>query len=178
MPTAIENAVAPLKDIAAAQAVKVARETIAQVLTDFAANGWDLNQCAPYPRPNIGRTAYMEAIAKRNLYQLIAVYDDAKPHRKPADPYFYKQSDKSEELFIARSVKDAVHSYELWVAKLTSKVGEVVSAELEISANVWGYSILKVTKPDGSVQRWKTQMIVNCSSLGKAFNQWPTRLLK
>jgi hypothetical protein len=108
---------------------------------------------------------------------LIAAYDDAVPHRKPADPYFYKQSDNSEELFIARSIKDAVHSYELWVAKLTGKVGEVVSAELEISANVWGYSILKVTKPDGSIQRWKTQMIVNCSSLGKAFNQWPTRLI-
>jgi hypothetical protein len=178
MSTAIENAVAPLKDIAAAQAVKVARETIAQGLADLAANSWDLNQCAPHPQSNIGRPAYMEAIAKRNLYQLIAAYDDTKPHSKPADPYFYKQSDKSEELFIARSIKDAIHSYELWVAKLTGKVGEAVSAELEISANVWGYSILKVTKPDGSIQRWKTQMIVNCSSLGKAFNQWPTRLMK
>jgi hypothetical protein len=178
MPNVIANAVAPLKDIAAARAVKVARETIAQGLADLAANSWDLNQCAPYPQSNIGRPAYMAAIAKRNLYQLIATYDDTKPHRKPADPYFYKQSDKSEELFVARSIKDAVHSYELWVAKLTGKVGEVVSAELEISANVLGYSILKVTKPDGSIQRWKTQMIVNCSSLGKAFNQWPTRLMK
>jgi hypothetical protein len=34
-----------------------------------------------------------------------------------------------------------------------------------------------VTK-GGTVERWKTQQIVNVSRLGKLFNQWPTRQLQ
>jgi hypothetical protein len=66
----------------------------------------------------------------------------------------------------------------MYASKLTAKVGEASNASLTVSSDVWGLSVLTVTKPDGSIKRWRTQVIVNCSVLGKNFNQFPTRLLK
>ena len=43
---------------------------------------------------------------------------------------------------------------------------------------MWGYSVLTVTKEDGSVERWKTQQIMNISVLGLLFAQWPSRKMK
>jgi hypothetical protein len=44
--------------------------------------------------------------------------------------------------------------------------------------HIWGHSVLTVTLPNGTVERWKTQQIVNQSKLGLLFNQWPSRKMK
>lgn len=70
--------------------------------------------------------------------------------------------------------KAASFEFTQYVAKLTGKIGETTAASINASP-LWNGSILTITKPDGSVETWKTTMIINCSSLGKLFNQWPTR---
>jgi hypothetical protein len=82
---------------------------------------------------------------------------------------------------VARRVqqtRDAMATdFDGYVNKLSTKIGEgVVSAE--ITGRLWDYSTLTVTKNDGSVERWRTQQIINVSCLGKLFNQWPTRRSK
>ena len=173
----IANAVAPLKALATEKAIRLANELIADVVADFAAHGWDLLKCAPYPNSGIGRSAYKAAIAKHNLYQLIARRVEVSSWRKNGDLDLFNKSEESEDLYVKRCVANAAQDFDMYVGKLCVKTGEVTSASLEVSSSVWGSSVLTVTKPDGSV-RWKTQMIINCSVLGKVFNQWPTRLVK
>jgi hypothetical protein len=79
--------------------------------------------------------------------------------------------------FIKQRMEWAAADYDAFVIKLVKKIGEVKKAELH-GNHVWGYSTLIVTIPDGEVQAWKTQQIVNHSKLGKPFNQWPTRRMK
>ena len=174
----IAKAVAPLKELATKEATRVADGVIVRVLADLAAHGWDLNLCAPIPNSGVGRAAYKSAMAKRSLYQSLAAYVETKICRRPTDPYLLQKSETLEALFVTRQIESAVHAYDMYVAKLTAKVGEVTDAQLDVSSSVWGSSVLTVTKPDGLVQRWMTKVIVNCSVLGKAFNQWPTRLVK
>lgn len=174
----IAAAVAPLKDMATQEAVRASHKTIDSVLEDLSIHDWDLSRCAPIPNSGVGRAAYKSAMEKRSLYQSLAAYVETKLCRRPSDPCLLQKSESLEALFIKRQIENAVHSYDLYVSKLNTKVGDVLDASLEVSSSVWGSSVLTVTKPDGSVHRWKTQVIVNCSVLGKNFNQWPTRLIK
>ena len=158
----IANAVAPLKALATEKALRLANELIADVVADLAAHGWDLRKCAPYPNSGIGRSAYKAAIAKHNLYQLIARRVGVSSWRKNGDLDLFNKSEESEDLYVKRCVANAAKDFEMYVGKLCVKTGEVTSASLEVSSSVWGSSVLTVTKPDGSM-RWKTQMIINCS---------------
>ena len=67
--------------------------------------------------------------------------------------------------------------YSAFISKLTAKVGDVVTADLA-GDHVWSHSVLTVERADGSVERWKTQRIINTSVHGLLFNQWPTRKVK
>ena len=79
--------------------------------------------------------------------------------------------------YIKQAMEAADADYTAFVAKLEAKVGEHVDAKLT-GDHVWAHSVLTITKADGSVERWKTQRILNVSSLGLVFNQWPTRKQK
>lgn len=176
--THIAAAVTPLRDMATQEATRSAQKTIERVLADLEAHDWDLNRCAPIPNSGVGRAAYKSAMAKRSLCQSLAAYEPTKIGRRPKDPLLVQKSETLEALFVKRQIESAVHAYDMYVAKLTAKVGEVTDAKLDVSSSVWGSSVLTVTKTNGVVQKWKTQVIVNCSVLGKTFNQWPTRLIK
>jgi hypothetical protein len=67
--------------------------------------------------------------------------------------------------------------YTAFIQKLEGKVGAHTAAALD-GSHVWGFSILTVTKADGTVEKWKTEQIINVSVLGKVFNQWPSRKVK
>ena len=79
--------------------------------------------------------------------------------------------------YLAETAKDAGLDFEAYVYKLNKKVGEVVAAELG-GDNVWYNSFLIVAKADQTKEVWNTQIITNYSKYGKAFNQFPTRLVK
>jgi len=97
--------------------------------------------------------------------------------RRNNDPEIIRISDDLVARFIKIAKEDAAIQYDEFVAKLVIKIGKVTDATL-FGNHVWSFSILTVTKEDGSIEKWKTQMIVNISKLGKLFNQWPTRKMK
>jgi hypothetical protein len=84
-------------------------------------------------------------------------------------------SEKGIAYLVEQAREEAGLSFDSYVAKLTSKVGECDAAE--VTGWLWNHSYLAVSK-GGKAEVWKTQQIINVSVLGKLFNQWPTRLMK
>ena len=98
-------------------------------------------------------------------------------YRLRGEPNLVKLSDEGCSRFIEQSAQDAALQYDAFICKLVSKVGEIVDASIE-GDHVWGWSILTVTKADGSKENWKTQQIRNYSVYGTPYLQWPTRIVK
>ena len=82
------------------------------------------------------------------------------------------------EKFAASARETAAAEYDAFVAKLEAKIGDDVAAAELAGNHVWNHSTLTITRTDGSVERWRTSMIINVSKLGKLFNQFPTRKAK
>ena len=172
----IELAVLPLKQAAIDASVEYATNLIAKIHTDLEKHGWDLDKAAP--RGNSfrdGRNEYIQKNAKHNLYESVTAFVNG--CTRPGEPHFRQKSVEREQSFIERAKKGAAESYDMYVGKLISKVGEVKDAKLD-GGFVWSLSYLTVTKLDGSIEKWKTQQIINVSKLGTLFNQWPTRKVK
>jgi Asp-tRNA(Asn)/Glu-tRNA(Gln) amidotransferase A subunit family amidase len=175
MTNAIEAAVAPLKNDAIARAEQEATALIERLAEKLAANDWNVDLVAPQPNSmRDGRETYLRKQAQRRLYS--SLFESVKCSRSMRDPFEVKRNPEREARFIDGAKVDAAAQYDAFVAKLTQKIGECDSAVLS-GNHVWGQSILTVTKGESS-ERWKTQMIVNVSKLGKLFNQWPTRKVK
>lgn len=83
--------------------------------------------------------------------------------------------ERSRKALLAKTELMAGKSFDSYVAKLEAKIGEHDSAELV--GDLWQYSTVKVTK-GSQTEIWTTQIILNVSSLGKLFNQWPTRRIR
>lgn len=174
----IEAAVLPLKSEAIVRAEKEARAIVEQVAGLLDQAGGDLQICAPYPSAwNMGRNEYLQKLSKYDLFRKLTSQINPNGGRRPRDPEMAKMDSERIERYVEAAKKNAAEQYDLFVAKLNSKIGEVTAAELE-GNHVWGYSFLTVTKPDNTKEIWKTQMIVNQSKLGLLFNQFPTRKVK
>lgn len=177
--TIIEAAVLPLKDAAVERAAKETREMVGRYLEKIDAAGGDVKVAFPYPNSlRDSKPAYVQKRAQYGLARRITKRDASKPvGYKMTDPEWVVRNDEGIEKLVAEARTMAAQQYDAFVAKLTAKIGECVEAVLA-GNHVWGHSILTVTKADGSVERWKTQQIVNQSVLGTLFNQWPTRKVK
>ena len=175
----ITAAVMPLKDAAIGRAEREARDLIAHIWAKIVEAGRDLNAAAPYPNSlRDGRNAYIAKKNRRALWSRLTKRDESvRATYRMNEPVIVVQNVEAEERFVSEMREQAGLQYDAFVAKLCAKIGDVVSAELS-GSHVWGYSVLTVTKADGSVERWQTQQIVNQSVLGTLFNQWPTRQLK
>jgi hypothetical protein len=173
----IEAAVMPLKEAAVDRAEQEAKKLIATVLKRLEEAGWDIAKVAPRASPQVHGygNAYHQAASLHTLYSSVTA--SAVRRVFPTDPDIRKASPEAEARFIKGARHDAAVAYVGFVAKLVMKIGTVDSASL-VGSHVWGYSVLTVAKADGSVERWKTQQIVNVSKLGKLFNQWPSRKVK
>lgn len=176
--TPIAQAVEPLRQDAMASATEYARKLAATMVDNIERAGWDINVAYPHPRGTMGRTEYKRAAMLRQLAQRFTTTDEVKHPvcRRPGDPHYVVLNQAGIDRYVEEACKDASAQYDLFITKLEEKVGEHSTAELS-GNHVWGHSILTVTTPTG-VQRWKTQQIINTSSLGTVFNQWPTRLVK
>lgn len=171
----IEAAVTPLKGEAIERATKAFDNHVERVLAHMEACGWDLDVAFPRANSRMSRADYMIAQGKHGF--AASLTRAAKVSRSFNEPNIRHRAD--DRIAQARQgVQEATAaSYDAFVAKLVGKVGEVESAQIE-GNHVWGRSTLTVRKAAGKVERWTTQMIVNVSSLGKVFNQWPTRLAR
>lgn len=170
----IEIAVAPLKAAAVGHAEVIAHQRIAHVVEKLEAAGWDMEVAAPHPHGLMSRAQYKTAAARRALYSRL-VTRTATSHRH-GTPDIVVYSPEGAARFVESVRADAALEFDAYIAKLVSKVGEVISAEI-CGRHLWQGSILTVVKATGT-ERWKTTQIVNVSVLGKLFNQWPTRQLK
>jgi hypothetical protein len=171
----IEAVVLPLKAEAMDKAEQFARDTIAGVRKLLLAASNDLRVAAPYPDSlRMNRIAYMVALGQYQLFQQLTTW--RKSSISHHEPCFADVDDKKCEVYIKEARENAAFQYDAFVAKLNKKIGEALTARLE-GNHVWGYSFLFVTTGHGS-ECWKTQQIINCSKLGKIFNQFPTRKVK
>lgn len=182
--TPIAHAVAPLKIQAVAAAEVRAKEWAEARLAELAAAGWDINKIAPAPQSwGMGREEYQAKSNRRKMYECITsfeskTYNDQSFHKMDL-PRIVKKDQKKIDRHIEISRDIAAGQYESFVYKMVGKVGDHTAAELEKDmGGLWGYSHLLVTKADGTIERWKTQIIVNVSVYGKLFNQWPSRIVK
>jgi len=170
----IAAAVNPMRQAAIDHAVEVTTAWLADVCAGIE-SGADLNVVAPYPRSNMSRRDYLAAQAYRNLItRLFETTREGYLHTSPV--IIGERRPDSAKAILAQAAADAAASFDAYVAKLTGKIGDCTSAE--VSGLLWFGSTLTVTKNDGTTQRWNTKQIVNCSILGKLFNQWPTRQQK
>lgn len=170
-------AIHPLKIDAVARARQLAEKRVATVLADLEAHGMDLQKAAPRADWRRLHTAEAkEQNAKNALYSRLT-----KPvgtgYRREGDPDLREANPEGIDRFVASNEADAAMQYDMFICKMVSKVGDVLAATID-GSHVWGYSFLTVVTQSGKKQVWKTQQIVNVSSLGNYFNQWPTRLLK
>ncbi len=173
----IAIAVEPLREDAKARARKAAENTVQQVKEGLKAHGGDRRLLAPYPPGSVGKKAFMQMASYYRLVRLLTEVDPkAHSYRGINDPDPAVMSAKGIREFIANAEKDADAQYSAFIAKLIAKIGECDSAILD-GSHVWGYSTLTIQK-GSTIERWRTQMIINVSKLGKMFNQFPTRKVK
>jgi hypothetical protein len=163
---------------AKARAVQSAREKavakVAQLRKDLEAAGWDIRVAAPVPT-NVWAHDYKAARARRSVYESVTKSVDSSYSR--SGPRIVEMDQNGIDRFISNTEQDAALQYDMFICKMVSKVGDVKDAQIE-GDHVWSHSILTVTLQDGTVQRWKTQQIVNYSVYGTPYLQWPSRVVK
>lgn len=185
--TAIAAALAPHKTAAQDRAVEFAAARYQEFAAELIAANMELEIVAPRPHsfgPKFrGKIAYKQDMERHNRFIALFAYDrDAgeKLGRSRGLTYNFpcvlKLCEEKRAKWLAGIREQASLNFDAYVAKLEGKVGEHVAAEY--TGRLWQESFIKVTKADGSVQNWKTQMIINISVLGNLFNQWPTRMVK
>lgn len=170
----IAEAIEPMKSDAINRARCEAEGVIERIANELKENDNNIDKAAPNPSMYMSHKNYIMAKNKRNLFFMLASQPKELSFK---DRSTYEMNQKKMERFIEMAEQDAATQYDVFVAKMIGKIGSVVSASID-GNHVWGYSILTVVKSDGSVERWKTQMIVNVSKLGKLFNQFPSRKIK
>lgn len=169
----IYAAIAPQKDAAVAHAMEYTRERLTEWVKQFPV-GSDLKDLAPRGDSwKDSRKTYQSKNARHNLACRVLLLD------RGTHPHYTQKvlgvDEEGIERLCNEAGNEAATSFNLYVAKLTEKVGTCDSAS--VTGWLWQNSVLRVTK-GATVERWNTQQIVNFSVYGKAFNQWPTRLLK
>lgn len=169
----IAKAVEPLKAEAMDRAETFAHETIKKVEEILQNSNFDLRIAAPYPKTFTNERT--QAISKYNLFHTLCKSREGS--HMIDSPVYADINPEAVEKYIKNVREDAAIQYDEFIAKLVEKIGDVTEANLT-GNHVWGHSILTVKMPDGFTEKWKTQMIINVSKLGKVFNQWPTRKIK
>lgn len=180
----ISAAVAHLKEPAMQRAEEECRKQVERYRVALESADWDLEAIYPYPDSmRVGAAEFRAMVARRNMAQRLSTPDGDRNGpfcRRPSDPHYRTWSPEAVEQVVTQARELAAQQYEAFIAKLVGKVaadGPVIEAILT-GEHVWGYSVLTVCHADGSVHKWRTEMIINTSKLGTLFNQWPTRKIK
>ncbi len=176
--TPIAEAVKPMRDPAVAAAEAAVLATVETLTARLAAADWNLDAVAP--RAVYGTWNYKAVRASRDFVgSLFEVdYDRTAFARRPDEPVFVKRSEGRVAHAVEMARVQAASLFDAYVAKLEHKVADVLEAVVCERGNLWEHSTLRVTKPDGSVEFWRTQRILNFSRHGLPYHQWPTRKIK
>ena len=170
----IRAAVEPLRAEAIARAERAVLRWVQDTTEEIAAAGGDIEQVAPRPHGRMSRDEYRATCARRAAVSGIArdVANVVGRMRRVVvvDPTLVDR-------LIEQTREDTSVRFDSYVAKLAGKLGAIRSASV-CGATLWSGSTLTVETEEGEVQCWRTTHVVNVSSLGRPFNQWPTRRLK
>lgn len=176
-------AVLPLKVASEERAEKSTRQNIFEHLEVLKTVGNDLDKYAPHGMPPTAPRYSYEWDAQRiqenaanglrsyilSFTNRVDVYSNT-PNVVAADLDHI-------EVLVQRAIRDAGLAFEAYVHKLNAKIGDKV-LEATLTGSPWHDSLLTVQTENKGTQYWNTKTIVNCSKLGKLFNQYPTRLAK
>jgi len=177
----IATVVEPLRAASIERAKQAAQGQIDRVLDALAKADWLINVYAPYPSYGTysSKADYRQKMALRSFVMMITdnVPGQDRLLRHDSKAIKVAPSAKGHEIVLKQAAMQASADYDAFIAKMVNKIGGCVSATL-IGEHVWGFSQITATLDDGSVEKWKTQMICNYSVYGKAFNQWPSRKVK
>lgn len=178
----VYQTVLPLLKCAQDEAEAQTRSEAERVEEILAKHGFDLEKVAPKAKSvyfngkkNWEATyeAHRKANIKRVFYQSFCEVESS-----TKDSTILKMSQEAIERKVEQSRCDAAFEFEAYVAKLNAKINDpVLQAELSQVAGVWFDSDLTVVTQNKGTQVWNTKVIVNFSKHGKAFNQFPTRLV-
>ena len=167
----IAQAINPSRAAAVDHAVRRAQNFVEVTKAELMGADMNLDLVAPMANRHMSREEYRQTLARYDFVNRITTHPAT---RRRSDALGFNADGIAQ--FLSNIATDAAADFDAYVAKLESKVGECATAEIQ--GVLWNESILSVTKMDGTVERWKTQMIINVSSFGKLFNQYPTRKLK
>jgi hypothetical protein len=142
---------------------------IDRVFSSLQAVGWELDKYAPRPRGDMCRRDYAAAKVKRSFVDRLT--------RRQAGSTLVAVDSGRVASFLDNAKILASASFDSYIAKLSRKVGDCVNAKID-EKDLWHGAILTITRADGSVEKWKTQTIINVSCRGTQFNQWPTRRVR
>ena len=154
----LSTMLAPVRAQYAERAEVLAQEFVARVKTKLADAGGDAKKAFPKPERYNQFDPY-------TAYRAFVTYPDTK-----VATITYATVAK----FVAHQRRNAQAEVDAYIIKLALKIGKAVVA-LTVRGDLWNGSTLNVTCADGEAQTWHTRCILNCSCLGKVFNQWPTR---
>jgi hypothetical protein len=169
----IAAAVAPQK----ARSVEMSVAFVRGQLERFTASllGKNLTEVAPFPRGGfMSRKDYKQAESRYYAARRLMV-TEAQGNRVHSPVIAVAVNELSVATMLEQAAEMAGGQFDSYVAKLEGKVGACDAATVE--GYVWNGSVLTVTK-GATVERWSTKQIINTSSLGNPYNQWPTRLIK
>ncbi len=168
----IAAVITPMKEAAVARAVEYAEVRLREL-----AQGWigtDLNSLRPNARMSKGE--YQAAQQHYTLATRLMVVQKHEGIQRMNTPVIaIRINPHALAKLVKEAGEDAALAFDAYVAKLSAKVGACDSATVE--GPLWLTSVLTVSKGE-KTERWSTKQIINVSSLGKLFNQWPTRLMK
>ncbi len=171
----IADAVKPMRDPAVAAAEAAVLAKVESLATRLAAADWNLDAVAP--RGNLWTANYQAAQRLRDFVTALFEIDRTRTAgaRRRGEPVFVKRSEERVARAVEMAREQAAGLFDSYVAKLEVKVGAALEASVCERGNLWEHSTLRVTKPDGSIEFWRTQRILNFSSNGLPYHQWPTR---
>ena len=131
-----------------------------------------LNPLAAHNYDTLKSSSYLEGVRKEFVAAYIATaercFNAAQARLQPQ--YRSKLAFDSAKAFWA-----ANEEFNGYLAKLALKNVEKIISVNSLSGSLWSGSLLSVVVESQATVVWETKCILNVSSLGKVFNQWPTR---
>jgi hypothetical protein len=185
----ITEAIRPIRDLIRDAAIKSLTYKLDVVSKKITEADFNLQVVAPYPHSTrIGAHAFEQARGDYHYAISITTKDEERciGHWGMNAPRYAFLKDRAtlEASIFANASKhadDALVSYAYKLAaKIVEKIGDkhATSCKYFGSTNPWVASQIVFTFDDATSATFTTSMILNCSCLGKLFNQFPTRLKK
>lgn len=130
------------------------------------------NPLAAHNYDTLKSSSYLEGVRKEFVTAYIATaercFNAAQARLQPQ--YRSKLAFDSDKAFW-----NANEEFNGYLAKLALKNVEKIISVDSLTGNLWSGSLLSVVVESQATVVWETKCILNISSLGKLFNQWPTR---